>query len=391
MGALEAARPDCARFVGGCVRNELLDVVVADIDIATQLKPEETIAALKTAGIRAIPTGIEHGTITAVCDGEPFEITSLRRDVETDGRRAVVAFTEDWNEDAHRRDFRLNALYADAEGQVFDPTGGLDDIAARKVVFIGNAQTRLREDHLRNLRFFRFTAWYADSIDETGLAACVSLKDGLQQIAAERIWKELEKLFAAPDPYATVAAMWQSGVLAVVLPEARDQSQFLRLKTVEDAGNLQPDGVQRLLTMFPRDEGIARAVSSRLRMSRAEADRLKFWAKAADMPQAEADLKAWLYGLPVQTGVDLVLWFWSADPGRKIDWLKALDIARNWERPVFPLKGADLLKQGMSPGRDVGETLKSLEARWVAAGFKFDGWSDEITNPQIRSAIQSKR
>ena len=190
MAALEAAGgPGCVRFVGGCVRNSLLGQSVDDIDIATRLRPEETIAALKAAGLKAVPTGVEHGTVTGVSERRPYEITTLRRDVETDGRRAVVAFTEDWAEDAARRDFRLNALYADAAGTVFDPTGGgLDDAAAGRIVFVGEAETRIREDYLRILRFFRFYAWYGRGApDAVGLAACATLKAGMGQLSADRV------------------------------------------------------------------------------------------------------------------------------------------------------------------------------------------------------------
>ena len=220
MAALEAVRPGGARFVGGCVRNTLMDRPVDDIDIATQLKPEETLAALEAHKIRAIPTGIEHGTVTAGFEGEPFEITSLRRDVETDGRRAVVAFTDDWTEDAQRRDFRMNALYAAPNGELFDPVGGgYDDALAGRVIFIGDADARLREDYLRILRFFRFNAWYGAGVDADGLAACARQKQGLEKIARERIWKELKKLLSAPAPRPAVQAMAESGVLDEILPD----------------------------------------------------------------------------------------------------------------------------------------------------------------------------
>ncbi|MEL6416021.1 MAG: hypothetical protein AAFQ15_13865 [Pseudomonadota bacterium] len=195
------------RFVGGCVRNTVMARPVDDLDLATQLKPDETLKALEAAGIRAVPTGIEHGTVTAIVDHQPFEITSLRRDVETDGRRAVVAFTEDWAEDAQRRDFRLNALYAAPNGEVFDPVGGgYDDALAGRVIFIGDADQRLREDYLRILRFFRFNAWYGAGIDADGLAACERQRSGLAKIAKERTWKELKKLLSAEMPRGAVTA-----------------------------------------------------------------------------------------------------------------------------------------------------------------------------------------
>ncbi|MEM7460917.1 MAG: CCA tRNA nucleotidyltransferase, partial [Pseudomonadota bacterium] len=253
IDALEAEQPDCARFVGGCVRNTIMGRPVDDIDIATQLIPEITLAALERANIRAIPTGIEHGTVTAVIEGEPFEITSLRRDVETDGRRAVVAFTEDWTEDAQRRDFRLNALYAAPDGEIFDPVGGgYEDALAGQVIFIGDADQRLREDYLRILRFFRFNAWYGAGIDADGLAACQRQRDGLAKIARERIWKELKKLLGAPRPRIAVEAMGESGVLDAVLSEHQGAAALHDLELTEQLTGVQPDPMLRLMALLPR-------------------------------------------------------------------------------------------------------------------------------------------
>jgi poly(A) polymerase len=229
MAALEAAGgPDCARFVGGCVRNALIGAPVADIDIATTLKPEETDRAIRAAGLKAVPTGMAHGTVTAVSAHQPFEITTLRRDVTTDGRNATVAFTDDWAEDAARRDFRLNALYADGEGQVFDPTGaGVSDAVAGRIVFVGDPETRIQEDYLRILRFFRFFAWYGrGEPDAAALAACGALAPGMTRLSAERVSKELMTLLAAPDPREAMAAMSAAGVLAQILPEAAAGPQF---------------------------------------------------------------------------------------------------------------------------------------------------------------------
>lgn len=369
MSALETARPGGARFVGGCIRNTLMGKPVSDIDIATQLHPEETIAALKAAGIRAIPTGIEHGTITAVCNHEPFEITTLRRDVETDGRRAVVAFTEDWAEDAGRRDFRLNALYADDEGYVYDPTGGLPDIAAGRVVFIGDAEQRLREDYLRILRFFRFTAWYAREIDETGLKACEVLRDGLKQIAVERIWKELLKLLDAPDPFPATSAMVRAGILSVFLPMSDNGDRMARLRGIERAENFRFDAFQRFLSLFPRERELASEIASAMKVSRHERDRLKFWAKAEAPPSDFSALKPWLYRLPEETGPDVLSWCWADGGAPGENWAARYDLATSWDRPVFPIKGADLVAQGHKPGPELGETLKRMEEIWIANGF----------------------
>jgi poly(A) polymerase len=235
MAALAAAGgPDCARFVGGCVRNALLRKPVADIDIATALTPDAVIKALTDARLKAIPTGVEHGTVTAVSEGRPYEITTLRRDVETDGRRAVVAFTTDWNEDAQRRDFRLNSLYAAADGALFDPTGeGLADLKAGRIVFVGDAATRIREDALRILRFFRFQAWYGKGDpDPVGLAACAELRGLIANLSAERVSAELLKLLAAEDPREAVRLMAQTGVLSAALPEAVGLERFEALVTI---------------------------------------------------------------------------------------------------------------------------------------------------------------
>ena len=243
MAALEAeGGPDVARFVGGCVRNSLMGRAVDDVDIATRLEPQAVMAALKAAGLKAVPTGLDHGTVTAVAEAQPFEITTLRRDVTTDGRRATVAFTTDWAEDAGRRDFHINALYADGEGRVFDPTGhGLADIAARRVAFVGDAGRRIREDRLRILRFFRFHAWYgAGDPDAAGLAACVEEAGGLGELSAERVSKELLKLLAAPNPVPTVEVMAHTGVLARLLPEAGTLEALRAMAAVTDDAPVVP-------------------------------------------------------------------------------------------------------------------------------------------------------
>ncbi|WP_409411642.1 CCA tRNA nucleotidyltransferase, partial [Brevundimonas sp.] len=287
MTALETAGgPGCARFVGGCVRNSLLDQPVDDIDIATLLTPAQTMAALKAAGLKAVPTGVEHGTVTGVSERRPYEITTLRRDVETDGRRAVVAFTQDWAEDAARRDFRLNALYADAAGQVFDPTGGgLADAAAGRIVFVGEAETRIREDYLRILRFFRFYAWYGRGApDADGLAACAALKTGMDQLSAERVSKELLKLLAAPDPRPAVQAMAEAGVLEQVLPQVQPLTLFQAIC------DLTPDPVLRLSALLPAEAAAVADVAAALRLSNAHRDRLT--AAVADGPVVAPDMGA---------------------------------------------------------------------------------------------------
>ncbi|MEM8616357.1 MAG: CCA tRNA nucleotidyltransferase [Pseudomonadota bacterium] len=368
MAALEAAKPGCARFVGGCVRNTIMRRPVDDIDIAVQLTPQESLDALSAAGLRAVPTGVEHGTVTAIVDSEPFEITSLRRDVETDGRRAVVAFTDDWNEDAQRRDFRLNALYADAKGEVFDPVGqGYGDALAGRVIFIGDADERLREDYLRILRFFRFNAWYGAEIDPEGLAACGRQKDGLTKIARERLWKELKKLLAAPDPTVSVTAMNESGVLDVLLPFHDSPDRLYDLRLTEQLCGVQPDPMLRLMALLPRTALAVQEACEALRMSNDERARLTMWA-ADNLPEIVGmrgkDLRATLYWHGKQAVVDRAML--SAADVRDI--LAAIHI---WKRPDFPIKGDDALAAGLK-GREVGEALSRVGRVWVDSDFMLE-------------------
>ncbi|WP_287899953.1 CCA tRNA nucleotidyltransferase [Brevundimonas sp.] len=370
MAALAAAGgTDCARFVGGCVRNSLMGQPVDDIDIATRLRPEQTIQALKAAGLKAVPTGVEHGTVTGVSGHRPYEITTLRRDVETDGRRAVVAFTEDWAEDAARRDFRLNALYADAQGTVFDPTGGgLADAAAGRVVFVGEAETRIREDYLRILRFFRFYAWYGRGApDTTGLAACARLKDGMARLSAERVSKELLKLLAAPDPRPALRAMTYSGVLAQILPEAEPPAMF------EAMCALSPDPALRLSALLPEDEAAVRAAARRLRLSNALRDRLA--VMVADGPPvapgaAPAAARAALYRLGRAAFEDRLA---RAEAKGGGDGAPLRALAETWTPPRMPVGGRDLARLGVAPGPETGRLLKAFEADWIAADFPSDG------------------
>ena len=377
LAALEAAGgPDCARFVGGCVRNALLRVKVDDIDIATTLTPDQTLAALKAAGLKSIPTGIEHGTVTAVSGGQPFEITTLRRDVETDGRRAVVAFTNDWAEDAARRDFRLNALYCDARGTLFDPTGGgLDDVRAGRVVFVGDAKTRIREDALRILRFFRFLAWYGrGEPDATALAACEALRDLAGNLSAERVSKELLKLLAAEDPRPALKLMAQTGVLTVVLPEASGLARFEALVTIETEMLFTDDKELRLAALLPDDPAIAEAAARRLRLSNAQRDRLI----AALNP--EPPLKSWMspretrrlvYRLGAPAFCDRVLLSWAASerPATTTQWRALLPTAQSWPIPSFPLTGDEAAAAGVPKGPLMGKVLREVEDWWIESDF----------------------
>jgi poly(A) polymerase len=378
LDALEAAGgPDCARFVGGCVRNTLMGAEVADVDIATVLVPEAVIAALEAKGLRAIPTGVEHGTVTAVVDHEPYEITSLRRDVETDGRRAVVAFSTDWAEDAQRRDFRLNALYADRAGAIHDYVGGgVEDALAGRIVFVGDADTRIREDYLRILRFFRFFAWYGrGEPDAEGLAACARLREEVTSLSAERISKELLKLFEAPDPRPAAAFMAEAGVLERVVPAPLNFPRF------EAMVALDPDPVLRLSALLPDDPRTVGRLAERLRLSNAQRDRLLAalpWETRVDLDLTAHEARAAVYRLGHAAFVDRVKRAWAEAPheGARAGGLLAL--AAGWTRPRFPLGGADAMAAGVPRGPDVGRLLRAVEDWWVEQDFPEDGLQERL-------------
>jgi poly(A) polymerase len=380
IDALEAAGgAGCARFVGGCVRNAVLRKPISDIDIATTLTPDAVTEALAAAGLKAIPTGIEHGTVTAVAKGKPFEITTLRRDVETDGRRAVVAFTTDWAEDAQRRDFRLNALYADPSGRLYDPTaGGLADAHAGRIVFVGDAETRIREDALRILRFFRFQAWYGrGEPDATGLAACAALKGLIGQLSAERVSAELLKLLGAEDPRPAVRLMAQTGVLAEVLPEAVGLARFESLVGIETEMLFTEDALLRLAALLRDDPAAAGGLADRLRLSNAQKDRLV----AALNP--EPRLVSWMsprearrlvYRLGTDPFCDRITLAWAASnrPAATPQWRALLPTAQSWTAPRFPLDGDEVMAAGVPKGPLVGEVMREVEAWWVENDFPAD-------------------
>lgn len=373
IAALEAAGgPGCARFVGGCVRNALMGQPIDDVDIATTLKPEQTKAAIEAAGMKAVPTGMAHGTVTAVSGRKPYEITTLRQDVSTDGRNATVAFTDDWAEDAARRDFRLNALYADASGEVFDPTGhGVSDAAAGRIVFVGEARTRICEDYLRILRFFRFYAWYGrGEPDAEAMAACATLAEGMTRLSAERVSKEMLKLLAAPDPRRAVAAMREAGVLAQVLPEAAS------LATFEAMVERSPDAEMRLMALLPPDQDVVKAVAVRLRLSNAVRDRLTAAARAwavVDLEMTDQAARAALYRQGRPAFKDAVVRRWAeaarADTGAR----RLLALADSWTAPRLPVGGRELARLGLEPGPETGRVLKAFEDGWIADDFPTEG------------------
>ncbi len=375
MDALNGARPDCARFVGGCVRNALLGEPVADVDIATQLVPELVQKVMIAAKIAVHPTGIEHGTLTVVADHRPFEVTSLRQDIETDGRHATVAFTDDWALDAQRRDFRMNALYASADGKLHDPTGGgLDDIVNRRIIFVGDPETRIREDCLRILRFFRFQAWYGRAVpDPAGLAACARLRSGLEGISSERIWIETRKLLSAPQPLAALEAMDDSGVLDQLFIEAKGLRLFGKLINLEMREGLAPDPMVRFLALFWKDAAAVHEVANRLKMSNVERHRLN-WAVQDETPLwgglAAQEVRAALYRAGEQTIRDRLMLEWASDGSP--DWSEVLAIGKTWRRPIMPVTGAELLKLGLSEGPTIGESLRKLETAWIESDFQLD-------------------
>ncbi|WP_447910288.1 CCA tRNA nucleotidyltransferase [Brevundimonas bullata] len=375
MAALVAAGgPDCARFVGGCVRNALIDAPIDDIDIATTLTPDAVVAALKAAGLRSVPTGIEHGTVTAISEHQPFEITSLRRDVSTDGRRATVAFTTDWTEDAGRRDFRLNALYADADGVILDPTGqGYDDAMAGRIVFVGEPEGRIREDYLRILRFYRFYAWYGrGEPDAAAVAACAALAEGVERLSAERVSKELLKLLAAPDPRPAVRLMAEASVLERVLRQPVDLMLF------EAMTELSGDAVLRLSALLPADPARVAEVARALRLSNARRDRLVEAVSGETTTRlTDPQARALIYRDGRQAFEDRVMRAWAAggdpDGARRL-----VAVAQDWVRPTMPVGGRDLARLGLKPGPETGRVLKAFEDGWIADDFPDHGHEDRL-------------
>jgi poly(A) polymerase len=383
IAALEARGfPGCARFVGGCVRNSLMGKPIDDIDIATTLTPDQVIEALHEAGLRAIPTGVDHGTVTAIANGKPYEITTLRRDVATDGRRAVVSFTQDWDQDAERRDFRFNALYVDIHGRLYDPTGeGVNDARDGRVVFVGDPMTRIREDYLRILRFFRFHAWYGrGDADQKALAACKALKGMVEGRAAERTQKELLKLLAAEDPRAALRLMAATGVLSSIMPFVKSLARFEGLMAIETEQLFENDPELRLAALIPDDPKIAIELAERLRLSNAlkerlieaigKSPRIVSWMSPRETRRA-------VYALGVKTFSDRVKLAWAgADrTATTPQWRGLLALGETWTPPAFPLTGEEILKAGVPKGPMVGEVMREVEIWWIDQDFIEDKFS----------------
>jgi poly(A) polymerase len=355
---------------------------IDDIDIATTLTPDAVIEALGQARLRAVPTGVDHGTVTAISNGRPYEITTLRRDVSTDGRRAVVSFTRDWDQDAQRRDFRFNALYVDIHGRLYDPTGeGVNDAREGRVVFVGDPMTRIREDYLRILRFFRFHAWYGrGDPDQDALAACKALTGQADGLAAERIQKELLKLLAADEPRAALRLMAATGVLSSILPTVKSLARFEGLITIETEQLFENDPELRLAALIPDDPEVAEQLAESLRLSNALKERLVEAVGASPRIvswMSPREIRRVIYVLGLQTFSDRVKLAWAA-AGRSAttpQWRGLLALGQSWTPPAFPLTGDEVLKAGVPKGPMVGEVMREVETWWIDQDFIDDKFS----------------
>ncbi len=370
-----------ARFVGGVVRNAILRTEIADIDIATPLVPDEVVRRLEAAGIKAVPTGIEHGTITAIADGKSFEVTTLRRDVETDGRHAVIAFSKDWKEDAARRDFTMNALYAARDGEVFDYFGGVEDAKAGRVRFVGDATARIREDYLRILRLFRFHTWYGKGeIDAPTLRAAAAEKAGIAELSGERIQSEMLKLIAAESPAAILRTMAASAILEEILPGPLMIPRLERLAQIEADAFFTPDPLLRLAALLSPDLARIAAIAERWKLSNARRERLEAIASSKQnvVPYLSVrEIHKALYRLGIERFKDIVFLRWAEDlkVSNAMSWRGMLAQANSWPRPKFPLTGRDVMLAGVPEGPLVGHILAEVEEWWVDADFIEDEFS----------------
>jgi poly(A) polymerase len=364
------------KAVGGAVRDTLLGLPVADIDLATPLLPPEVTRRLEAADVKVIPTGIAHGTVTAIASGDRHEITTLRRDVATDGRRATIAFADDWRDDAARRDFTINALYADpATGVVDDWFGGLDDLGAGRVAFIGDAATRIAEDHLRILRFYRFAARFGrGALDPAGHAAVVTARHSLKSLSRERIADELLKILALPDPRAVTGQMAEDGIFEVVLPEldAGFAAALDRLVANERAADAPVAPLRRLAALLPADASVGEQVASRLRLSTRQRKHLA--ALGGHRTDVERPIRRLAYAIGIDAARDVHLL--AGDPA-------AVEALSGWQLPQLPLKGGDIVARGVAAGPEVARILKAVEAQWVAEDFPDAARAAEIADQKI--------
>ena len=391
--ALLDADGEEARVVGGAVRNALMRRPVVEIDIATTAVPEEVMRRAEAAGCKAVPTGIEHGTVTVIVDGHPFEVTTLRQDVETFGRKAKVAFGRDWKTDAQRRDFTINALSASAEGEIYDYVGGLADIDAHRVRFIGDPEERIAEDYLRILRFFRFHAWYGRGApDAAGLHACIAAREGLQTLSRERVRMELLKLLLAPHATPTLVVMAETGLLVTTLGGVPSLASFENMVKVEAAIAAESDAVRRLGALAVAVPEDAERLSHRLRLSNAESEKLlaldHWWRVSPGAGEQAA--RALLYRLGPGAFTDRALLAWSRSDASAADraWRDLASLPQRWTAPLFPLKSADFVSRGVPRGPELGVAMRAAEKAWVEADFPSDHAAiDAIAEQAVREAI----
>jgi len=385
--ALQAGGKE-SRFIGGCVRNAIFGLPVKDIDIATPETPERVLELLESANIKAIPTGIEHGTVSAIINSIHYEITTLRIDVESHGRHATVAYTDDWLADAQRRDFTINTMSSTLDGDIYDPLTGMDDLAQRWVRFVGRARERIEEDLLRLLRFFRFQATFGGpAMDRDAIAACRLLAPRLNELSAERVQSELFKILDAPNPADTMILMNGERILEHVLPEAKNFGRLRMVSWLEtraiNVASVNPDTLRRLAAMLPEDTIGHRAMAERLRLSNKQRARLAVMTNSACSPAPEMDQKERrqaLYDLDADNFRDLVLLNWAQEmsieprhlPERTEQWLTLIDAADTWQQPAFPLKGGDAADLGLEQGPAIGKALKKIETWWRDGDFKAD-------------------
>jgi poly(A) polymerase len=379
INALDEVEPGAARYVGGCVRDSLLEERPKDVDIATLLPPDKALSAVKAAGLGAAPTGIDHGTITAIADHQGVEITTLRADVSTDGRRASVAFTRDWATDAGRRDFRVNAIYLTPDGRLYDPVGGLEDIAAKRVRFIGDPEQRIREDYLRILRFFRFTARLSDSFDQAGLEACAKLKDGIGRLSAERIGAETMAILSLPCATMALEAMQNCGVLAEIWNAPAFTEVVRRLK------GIAPDVTAPVvLAALYGDAGDG--IGARLRLSNAEKSIRSKALKGAALIAPELDeveARVLVYKLGKDVFHDAIAIACARSDLDSVAYGRLLGFADNWTPPDLPVSGKHILAAGVTPGPAVAAILSEVERQWIDEGFPERARVNEIVNETV--------
>jgi poly(A) polymerase len=385
-----------ARAVGGAVRNALLGAPVLEVDVATTAVPDEIVKRVTAAGFKAVPTGINHGTVTVVINKHPFEVTTLRKDVETYGRHAKVEFGRDWKADAERRDFTINAMSATRDGTIYDYAGGLADLAHRRVRFIGDPAKRIQEDYLRILRFFRFHAAYgAGHPDAAGLAACIAARKGLDQLSRERVRMELLKLLLAPHATATLAVMAHAGLLLLVLGGVPYLADFENVAKVEAAIGATPDAVRRLAALAVVIVEDAERLWQKLRLTNNEHERLVSMAEGwrrISPAFGENALKALLYRLNPQHFTDHALLGWARSEATAHDarWHELATLPQRWTAPEFPLKAGDFMKRGLAQGPSLGAAIASAERAWIAAGFTQERRVlDDIADAAAKSAAGS--